>query len=88
MEKTKVEKLIEKAKALNLMGLNFILGFSVDAICKAYNGIGPQFLAERLRNRLRLSSAYSSRLRSATISDSSSPTVRGNLSITRIANFT
>lgn len=52
MEKSKVEQLIEKAKSLNLMGLRFILGFSIDAICKAYNGIGPQFLPEKLRNKV------------------------------------
>ena len=52
MEKSKVEQLIEKAKSLNLMGLRFILGFGVDAICKAYNGIGPQFLPEKLRNKV------------------------------------
>lgn len=52
MEKSKVEQLIEKAKSLNLMGLRFILGFGIDAICKAYNGIGPQFLPEKLRNKV------------------------------------
>lgn len=52
MEKAKVEQLIEKAKSLNLMGLGFILSFGIDAICKAYNGIGPQFLPERLRNKV------------------------------------
>ena len=52
MEKNKVEQLIEKSKTLGLMGLDFILSFSIDAICKAYNGIGPQFLPEKLRNKV------------------------------------
>ena len=52
MKKSNVENLIEKSKALGLMGLNFILSFGIDAICKAYNGIGPQFLPEKLRDKV------------------------------------
>ena len=52
MKKSNVENLIEKSKALGLMGLNFILSFGIDAICKAYNGIGPQFLPEMLRDKV------------------------------------
>ena len=52
MDKSKVEEIVEKARALNIMGMDFVLSFSVDAICKAYNGIGPQFLPEKLRNKV------------------------------------
>ena len=52
MEKNKVEQLIEKSKALCLVGLDFILSFSIEDICKAYNGIGPQFLPEKLRDKV------------------------------------
>ena len=52
MDIIRVEQLVEKSKTIGLMGLDFILSFSADAISKAYNGIGPQFLNERLRNKV------------------------------------
>lgn len=43
---------VEKSKSLKLIGLDFILGFNIDDICNAYNGIGPQFLPEKLRDKV------------------------------------
>lgn len=57
VKQSNVENLIEKSKALGLMGLNFILSFGIDAICKAYNGIGPQFLPEKLRDTVATAAA-------------------------------
>lgn len=52
MKREIVDQLIEKSKRLNLMGLNFLTEFGIDSACKAYNGIGPQFLPENLRNKV------------------------------------
>ena len=46
-----VKQLIEKSKALGLMGLVFLSGFGIEDVLKAYNGIGPQFLPENLRDK-------------------------------------
>ena len=32
------------------MGLDFVLSFGIYGICEAYNGIGPQFLPENMRD--------------------------------------
>lgn len=52
MDRKQVEDVIEQAKAVNVMGLYFVMGFDVETICKEYNGIGPQFLPEKLRDKV------------------------------------
>lgn len=52
MDKEKVEQVVEKSRSIGLMGLDFINGFSIDEICAAYNGIGPQFLPTKLRDKV------------------------------------
>ena len=52
MDKTKVIQVIENAKTIRIKGLDFVLSFGIDEICKAYNGIGPQFLPEDLRDKV------------------------------------
>lgn len=50
MEKNRVEQLVEKAKSLRLEGAECLVGMDMDEVCGAYNGIGPQFLGEKLRD--------------------------------------
>lgn len=52
MDKSVVIPLIAKAHALELAGLDFLDSFTVDEVCREYNGIGPQFLPENLRNKV------------------------------------
>lgn len=52
MNTNTVEQIIEKSKSLGLMGLEYLIGFDIEDVCKAYNGIGPQFLPEKLRNKV------------------------------------
>lgn len=50
MDRTTVGKVLEQAKAIKIMGLDFVLSFGIDGICEAYNGIGPQFFPENMRD--------------------------------------
>lgn len=50
MEASKVSEVWARAKEIGLMGLDFMDEFTVDEICRGYNGIGPQFLPVRLRD--------------------------------------
>lgn len=50
MNKDKVRELVATAVALKLRGAEFAFSHTVDEICAAYNGVGPQFLPPKLRD--------------------------------------
>ena len=52
MSKDEVMKVIGRAKELKVMGLGFLESNSIEDVCRDYNGIGPQFLPERLRDKV------------------------------------
>lgn len=52
MDRKTVEAVVEKARSLKVMGLDFLNKCDIEKICREYNGIGPQFLSEKLRNKV------------------------------------
>ena len=52
MDRQMVDNVIAKAKSLKVMGLGFLNGCDIETICREYNGIGPQFLPEKLRGKV------------------------------------
>ena len=52
MPKEKLDRLIERAKAADLDGLDFLTSFDYDTLKREYNGIGPASLKPELRETL------------------------------------
>lgn len=52
MDKEKVSEVVAEANRLHLMGVDFVNGFDIDDVCRDYNGIGPQFLPVKLRDKV------------------------------------
>ena len=49
MKREKIETLIKSAVLNDLEGVEFLLGLDIKTIQESYNGIGPAFFAEELR---------------------------------------
>ena len=52
MEQEKIDSLIERSKAADLEGLDFLSQFTYDQLADGYNGIGPEFLPPTLREKV------------------------------------
>lgn len=52
MEKKKLDSLIERAKAADLDGLDFLSSYEYGEIAAAYNGIGPEWMPAELREKV------------------------------------
>lgn len=50
MEKRSIEELIETAREAGLLGIDFLAKFDVAEIAREYNGIGPEWAGEKLRD--------------------------------------
>ena len=51
-DKAEIHELLEIAKAANLDGLDFLSQFTEDQLADGYNGIGPEFLGEKVRAKV------------------------------------
>ena len=49
MELEKARATFKLAEQLELRGIDFARSFSIDEICREYNGVGPQFLPAAVR---------------------------------------
>ena len=52
MKEDKIDALVKTAVEAGLEGLDFLSQFSYAQLAESYNGIGPEFLSERDRQRL------------------------------------
>jgi hypothetical protein len=51
-DKEEISELLEIAKAANLDGLDFLSQFTEEQLADGYNGIGPEFLGEKVRAKV------------------------------------
>lgn len=51
-DKTKIDELVKTAVEAGLEGLDFLSQFSYAQLADGYNGIGPEFLPPRVRDRV------------------------------------
>lgn len=52
MEQEKIDSLIERSKAADLDGLDFLSQFTPDQLADGYNGIGPEWMPAELREKV------------------------------------
>ena len=51
-DKAKICELLNTAKAANLDGYDFLVGLGIETLQDGYNGIGPEFLDPKLREKV------------------------------------
>ena len=52
MKTEKIDSLIERAKAADLEGLDFLYSFDRATLCREYNGIGPEWAGAPIRAKV------------------------------------